>query len=57
VLIPSALRIDGGLNNEVVLLGQGNRIDIWDKEELEKVADPTKIDRQSYMEQLSNLGL
>jgi len=57
VLIPSALRIDGGLNSEVVLLGQGNRIDVWDREELEKVADPEKIDRQAYMEQLSNLGL
>jgi len=57
VLIPSALRIDGGLNSEVVLLGQGNRIEIWDKDELDNVADPSKIDRKAYMEQLSNLGL
>lgn len=57
VLIPSALRIDGGLNSEVTLLGQGNRIEIWDKDELESVADPSKIDRKAYMEQLSNLGL
>ena len=57
VLVPSALRIDGGLDSEVALMGQGNRIEIWDKSELENVADPSKIDRKSYMEQLSNLGL
>lgn len=57
VLVPSALRVDGGLNSEVVLMGQGNRIEIWDRNELENVADPSKIDRKTYMEQLSNLGL
>jgi len=57
VLIPSALRIDSGLDSEVVVLGQGNRIEIWNKDELERVADPEKIDRQSYKEELSNLGL
>lgn len=57
VLIPSALRADGGLNSEVAIMGQGNRIEIWDKNELENVADPTKIDRASFMDQLSNLGL
>ena len=57
VLIPSSLRTDGGLNSEVAIMGQGNRIEIWDKNELENVADPSKIDRASFMEQLSNLGL
>jgi MraZ protein len=57
VLIPAALRSDCGLNSEVALMGQGNRIEIWDKSELEKVADPLKIDRKAYMDQLSNLGL
>jgi MraZ protein len=57
VLVPSALRLDAGLDSEVVLMGQGNRVEIWDKDELESVADPSKIDRKSYMEELSNLGL
>jgi MraZ protein len=57
VLIPSSLRVDGGLNNEVALMGQGNRIEVWDKHELENVADPSKIDREKYMDQLSNFGL
>jgi len=57
ILIPSALRIDAALTDEIVLLGQGDRISIWDKKELEEVDDPSKIDRRSYMEQLSNLGL
>jgi len=57
VLIPSALREDAGLDSEVVLVGQGNRIEIWNKKELENVADPSKIDKKTVMEQLSNLGL
>jgi MraZ protein len=57
VLIPPALRIDAGLNNEVVLLGLGNRMEVWDKSELENIADPKKIDKKAYMQQLSELGL
>jgi len=57
ILIPSALRIDAGLNTEVVLIGLGNRIEIWDKDELENIADPKKIDKKTYMQQLSELGL
>ncbi len=60
VLIPAALRVDAGLNSEVVLVGQGNIIEIWDKNEYETVADPSKLDKETkktYMEQLSNLGL
>ncbi|MBI4654143.1 MAG: division/cell wall cluster transcriptional repressor MraZ [Nitrospirae bacterium] len=57
VLIPSALRADAGLEGEIVIVGQGNRIEIWDRNELGSVADPSKIDRRAIMEQLSNLGL
>ncbi len=60
VLIPSALRGDAHLNNEVVLLGLGNRIEIWDKKEHENVADPSKLDKETikqYKSDLSNNGL
>ncbi len=57
VLISSALRVDAGLNSEVVLIGLGNRIEIWDKNEFEGVADPTKIDKEAFKEEFSNLGL
>lgn len=57
VLIPSALRVDAGLNGEVVMVGQGNRIEVWDRKEFESVADPSKIDRRAIMAELSGLGL
>lgn len=57
VLVPPALRVDSGLNGEVVMLGIGNRIEIWDKSELEGVADPSKIDTKAFKEEFANLGL
>ena len=57
VLVAPALRVDSGLNGEVVLLGLGNRIEIWDKTELEGVADPSKIDTKAFKEAFAGLGL
>ena len=57
VLLSPALRVDSGLSGEVVLLGLGNRIEIWDKTELEGVADPSKVDTKSFKEEFANLGL
>lgn len=57
VLVSPALRVDSGLNGEVVLLGLGNRIEIWDKTELEIVADPSKIDAKAFKEEFADLGL
>jgi MraZ protein len=60
LLIPSALRTDAGLNGEIVLIGQGSKIEVWDKKAFEDVADPTKFDPETIKEHkdhLSNLGL
>lgn len=57
VSVSPALRVDAGLNGEVVLLGLGNRIEIWEKNQLEGVADPAKIDKQAFKEEFTNLGL
>lgn len=57
VLIPSALRVDAGLNSEVVVMGQGSKIVIWDKNEHDSVYDPAKIDKEKFKEELSDLGI
>ena len=57
ILVPSALRADAGLNSEVAVMGQVNRIEVWDKSEFEGVADPTKIDKDKFKEELSDLGI
>lgn len=59
-LIPAALRTDAGLNNDIVLIGQGNKIEVWDKHAFEGVADPSRFDESTLREHkdaLSNLGL
>lgn len=57
VLVAPALRVDAGLNGDVVVLGLGNRIEIWDRDALDGVADPGKIDRQAFKEEFASLGL
>ena len=57
VPVVPALRVDAVLNGEVVLLGLGNRIEIWDKGALEEVADPAKIDKDAFKDEFIHLGL
>ncbi len=57
VLVSAALRTDAALDSEVVLLGLGNRIEIWNRNEFEGVADPLKIDKNAFKEEFVNLGL
>jgi len=57
ILISAALRKDAGLNNEIVLLGLGDRIEIWDNEEFESVAGPSKADKEAFKEEFNQLGL
>jgi MraZ protein len=60
VLIPSALRLDARLQSEIILAGQGNKIEVWDINEYANVADPSKLDNetiQAYKDQLSSHGL
>ncbi|UCD34868.1 MAG: division/cell wall cluster transcriptional repressor MraZ [Nitrospiraceae bacterium] len=57
VLLAPALRVDAGLNSDVVVLGLGNRIEIWNREELEGVADPGKVDRQAFKQEFASLGM
>lgn len=60
LLIPSALRTDAGLNGEIVLIGQGGKIEVWDRQSFEGVADPGTFDAETLKEHknyLSDLGL
>jgi len=57
LLLPPALRTDAGLNSEVVLIGLGNRIEIWDKEKHSDVTDPEKVDKEGYKLELNRLGI
>ncbi len=55
VLIPSALRDDAGLNDEVVVIGQGHIIQVWDRKKFEEALDPAKIDEEACRERIAKL--
>jgi MraZ protein len=54
VLIPSALRADAGLNDEVVVIGQGHIIQVWDRKEFDKALDSSKVDEGAYRERIAS---
>ena len=57
ILIPSSLREDGKLDSEIVVVGQIDWIEIWNREEWNKIADLSQIDRAEYEARLAELGL
>lgn len=57
ILIPSSLRADAKLNADVAVVGQIDRIDIWDRSEWNNVADPSKVNRREFEGRLSSMGL
>ncbi|MGE5893249.1 MAG: division/cell wall cluster transcriptional repressor MraZ [bacterium] len=57
ILIPSSLREDAKLNSDVAVVGQIDRIDLWDRNEWNNMADPSKVNRKEYEERLSSFGL
>ncbi len=57
VLIPAALREDANINTNVVVVGQIERIELWDRNEWDVLFDPAKIDKKSIEEKLAAYGL
>ena len=57
ILIPVALREDANINTNVVLAGQIERIELWDRNEWDILFDPERIDRKSIEDKLTSYGL
>jgi MraZ protein len=57
VLIPASLREDAQVNTNVVLAGQIERIELWDRHEWDNLFDPLKIDKKLIEEKLAAYGL
>jgi len=57
ILIPVALREDANINTNVVLAGQIERIELWDRNEWDTLFDPARIDRKSIEDKLTSYGL
>ena len=57
ILVASVLRAGAGLSNEVVLIGLGSKIELWDKNECDKVIDPQKINKEAMKDEFAKLGM
>jgi MraZ protein len=57
ILIPVALREDASINGNVVMAGQIERIELWDRNEWDVLVDPSRIDRKSIEDKLAAYGL
>lgn len=57
VLVPSAHRQDAGIQGEVVVVGQIEKIEVWDKTLWDSVTDLSKIDVEAYEKALSDFGI
>jgi len=57
ILVPIALREDADINSNVVMAGQIERIELWDRNEWDVLFDPAKVDRKAIEEKLTSYGL
>lgn len=58
ILIPAALREDAGLNTDIAIVGQIDKIELWDRKEWDAVSAPSGIeDKKAAAEKLASLGL
>ena len=56
-LIPSNLRNHAMLDKELVIIGVGTKIEIWDRKEWRRYSDNDGISADEIAENLSNLGI
>ncbi|RPI37150.1 MAG: division/cell wall cluster transcriptional repressor MraZ [Nitrospiraceae bacterium] len=57
ILIPAAHREDAGLNADIVIVGQIDKIELWDRKEWDAVSDPSRLDKKVVAEKLAAYGL
>ncbi|HAM51807.1 MAG TPA: division/cell wall cluster transcriptional repressor MraZ [Nitrospiraceae bacterium] len=57
LLIPAAQREDANIKGDVVIVGQIEKIEIWDRKEWDGVVDLSSIDRKTVEERLAAYGL
>lgn len=57
ILVPAAHREDSGINGDVAIVGQIEKIELWDRKEWDAMFDPSKIDKKTLEEKLEGYGL
>jgi MraZ protein len=57
LLIPVSYRQDAGIDGEVVIVGMVEKIEIWSRDEWDRVVDPSRINIETAINRLAGLGL
>jgi MraZ protein len=57
ILIPAALREDASINADVAIVGQIDRIELWNRVEWNTLVEPSGEHRKSYEDKLSVYGI
>ena len=57
ILVPSVLRLNAGLNSEIVLIGLGEKLELWDRNEYDSTVDPRKINKDAMREEFLKLDM
>jgi MraZ protein len=57
ILVPAAHREDAALNADIVIVGQIEKIELWDRKEWDVVNDPSRLDKKVVAEKLAAYGL
>ncbi len=57
ILIPASLREDAGINGDIAIVGQLEKIELWNRKEWDAVVDLSNIDQESVEETLAGYGL
>jgi MraZ protein len=57
ILIPAALREDAGINGDIAIVGQIEKIELWNRKDWDAVVDLSKVDQEAAEEKLAGYGL
>jgi MraZ protein len=57
ILMPAALRENAKVNGDVVIVGQTDWLEVWDRGEWDKLVDLSQIDKESMEDGIAALGL
>ena len=57
LLVPASLREDAGLTSEIVIVGQGERIELWDRKEWDAATDISGVDQVAVATALEVYGV
>lgn len=57
ILIPAHLREFAGLDNSAVIVGQGNRIEIWSEKRWNELVERFTQEEEAFAEQFKELGI